>query len=1393
MFLCTIWQSANAQCMLIPTSLDTRLNQSSLVIEGVVSGQRSLWDDNHQVIYTVYSIQPTRVFKGNAGATVEVIVKGGTVGNMRLQVTNQPEAWKGRAGIFTLVASSASVASSTPLYECYAAVQGFVAYDPVTRSAAGVFDKYASVENNLYPLLENKLGRTSRQVGNFSWSNVAAYAGSTHTHRGEEDQPMPNGANATMAITGFTPTSIAAGSKEILTINGTGFGSTQGTSYVQFKDADDGGLSWVTPAAGEYISWTDTQIRVEVPTSAGTGQIRVVTGSTSTSTGSLTVTYNLVNITGYNSAAYFPTLLNDNGSGGYTFTFCTDITTNANTYFTKSLTEWVCNSDINWYINSTTTTIDAVASDNVNVVRFGVLGSGVLGETSVWQASCSSNTSWVITEIDMTFSSSANFYYGTGTPGGTQYDFYTIALHELGHAHLLGHAINTGTMMHYSVSAGATGRSFNATQETAGAADVIAQCVGNANCFQSDLTASTTTPCSAPTVTLSTGATSINENGGSTTVTATLSASYPAPVTVTLATSGTATSGTDYTALTTTITIAAGSTSGSVTLTSTDDSNYEGDETVIIDITGVTNGTESGTQQRTVTITDNESAPTVSISSSFSSSTEGGSGLTITATRSVSSTLATTVNFSFSGTAIYGTDYTMSSSITIPAGSTSATTTLVPTDDIDDEAVETIIIDVSSVTNGTENGTQQLTINLNDNDNAPSVTLSSSAATIAEAAGSSTITATMSAYSYQNVTVTLTATGTATGSGTDYTLGTTAIVIPAGSLTATTTVTAVQDTRDEDDETVILNITAVNNGSENGTQVQTVTITDDDAAPTVTLTTGGTSIAEAAGSTTVTATLSAVSGKTVTVTLSKSGTATDVTDYTLGSTTITIAAGSSSGSTTLTAVQDATDEDDETVIIDINTVTNGTESGTQQRTVTITDDDAAPTVTLTTGGTSIAEAAGNTTVTATLSAASSRTVTVTLAKSGTATDVTDYTLGSTTITIAAGSTSGSATLTAVQDAMDENDETAIIDISAVTNGTESGTQQRTVTITDDDAAPAVTLNISSSSLNENAWGALVIASIPSASGKDVTVTVALSGTATPLVDHTLGSTITITIPAGSINAGEWIYTVEDAIDEDDETVIGEITAVTNGTENGTQQDSFIIVDNDATPTVTIAWSNTSIGEGPAGTSNAVATLSAASGKAVTINLAWSGTATLNSDYTVTGSTINIPAGSTTGYVTMNNMTDNLYEAGAENIGVTISSATNATIGNPSSAFMTQNDDDVAPTITMSSAAASISENAGSTTITVALSAVSGVATTVNIALSGAAISGTDYSISTTSLVIPAGSSSGSITVTGINDALTEGNETIILDISTVTNGTERHTTTYHQPARKHPAGYVQSL
>ena len=271
----------------------------------------------------------------------------------------------------------------------------------------------------------------------------------------------------------------------------------------------------------------------------------------------------------------------------------------------------------------------------------------------------------------------------------------------------------------------------------------------------------------------------------------------------------------------------------------------------------------------------------------------------------------------------------------------------------------------------------------------------------------------------------------------------------AGDNTATVIVNPALDKVAESNETIALTVSA-GSGYALGVPFTAIGMITDDDAPTVTLTRTGSPMAEATGMATVTAMLSAKSDLPVTVNLAFSGTATLTSDYTATPTSITIPAGSTSGSITLTAVPDTLDESDETIVVDVDSVSNGTEDGTQQVTATISDDDLPPCVTLGLTGSPMAEAGGVATVSALLSAVSGLPVTVNLVFSGTATLTADYSRSGTSIVIPPGSTSGSITLTAVQDTVDKADETIVVDIDTVINGTECETQSKTAKITNDD-------------------------------------------------------------------------------------------------------------------------------------------------------------------------------------------------------------------------------------------------------------------------------------------------------------------------------------------------------
>ena len=129
--------------------------------------------------------------------------------------------------------------------------------------------------------------------------------------------------------------------------------------------------------------------------------------------------------------------------------------------------------------------------------------------------------------------------------------------------------------------------------------------------------------------------------------------------------------------------------------------------------------------------------------------------------------------------------------------------------------------------------------------------------------------------------------------------------------------------------------------------------------------------------------------------MQQAGTGTEGTDYSTISD-ITISAGATTGTASFTPSDDSVYERDETAVIDIDTVSGlATENSTpQQVTITVTENESAPTVTLTTSATTIAENAGSSlTLTATLSGTTDAAITVALDTSGTATEGTDYTDG----------------------------------------------------------------------------------------------------------------------------------------------------------------------------------------------------------------------------------------------------------------------------------------------------------------------------------------------------------------------------------------------------------------
>jgi hypothetical protein len=165
-------------------------------------------------------------------------------------------------------------------------------------------------------------------------------------------------------------------------------------------------------------------------------------------------------------------------------------------------------------------------------------------------------------------------------------------------------------------------------------------------------------------------------------------------LTVTFALSG-ATNGTDYTPLPTTATFAADSTTATVTVTPIADSLAEGNESVVLTLTGASQYVLGSPATATVVIADG-AVPVINVIVLDGTATEAGGPGSFRVTRTGDTTVGLTVTVAFAGTATNGTDYTTSlanqAEVVFPANVAAVTVTVVPQRDTVTDPSETVIL-----------------------------------------------------------------------------------------------------------------------------------------------------------------------------------------------------------------------------------------------------------------------------------------------------------------------------------------------------------------------------------------------------------------------------------------------------------------------------------------------------------------------------------------------------------------------------------------------------------------------------------------------------------------------------------------------------------------------------
>ena len=442
---------AYTQCVIEHWSLEKRISQSDLVVEGQVIDQFSVWDKQHKNIYTINTIELYKSFKGAITADqIQVVTMGGQIGLQRHEAFPSMQFENRQKGIFLLIQSPIEFEEHSNLYFPTATTESFIVYDEVEVMAYDAEKSYYSIAYDLY---NDILKYTDDEI-----TEIAIY---DPEYKQKIISPL-----AVPTVDSISLDTVSSGTSTLLTIYGKNFGPVRSTGSVGFKDANYGdGRHYYPPVSASYKSWNNSKIEVYVPTRAGTGKIQVVTSTNNSdrSPNELYVKWAHTNVL-YSTVSvdtnFYPNQhYNQNGSGGYTWQMTNNFASKEDPLksFYRSLETWRCATFMNWKVGKDTS-LDQTADDDVNIVRFDDLTGNKLGTCWSRWGGCfngSANTFyWYVNELDIEFDSTYNWYYGTGTPGGSQMDFQSVATHELGHGHQLSHVRDDTKTMHYSIGAG---------------------------------------------------------------------------------------------------------------------------------------------------------------------------------------------------------------------------------------------------------------------------------------------------------------------------------------------------------------------------------------------------------------------------------------------------------------------------------------------------------------------------------------------------------------------------------------------------------------------------------------------------------------------------------------------------------------------------------------------------------------------------------------------------------------------------------------------------------------------------------------------------------------------------------------------------------------------------
>ena len=506
------------------------------------------------------------------------------------------------------------------------------------------------------------------------------------------------------------------------------------------------------------------------------------------------------------------------------------------------------------------------------------------------------------------------------------------------------------------------------------------------------------------------------------------------------------------------------------------------------------------------------------------------------------------------------------------------------------------------------------------------------------------------------------------------------------------------------------------------------------------------------------------------------------TDYRARSSTAVIAAGELSATVAVFAPQDGLDEDAETFLLRLGNPTGGASLADADAvaTGTIVDDDAPPVVRVADAS---ADEGGDLVFVVTLDVPSGREVSVPrVTRDGTARAADgDYVaLASGDVVFAPGETRQVVRVRTLDDGVVESSEFVWLDLGPMRNGT--------ATIGDDIGRGVIRdisdrrVSVSDAAVMEGGTLAFEVGFLEGPSSRDVTVRYRTrAGTATAGEDYEDGfesATRELKIVAGDTSAWVFVPTVDDGLDEDNETLELVLSSPTGAVIVG-GAGSGVIIDDDPEPALSV--SDTEAFEADGASAAFTLSLSAVSGRDVTVTYSTVDvTAAAGLDYTApaytapaAGAVETIAAGSTTATVSVALVNDDDAEV-VETFRLEVTGAVNAQ-RDDSVGVATIIDDDGLVQILIDDPGSVYEGDGASVVFTVRLSRADGTnpVTVVYSTADGTATAGLDYTAATLqTLTFAATETVKTVSVPLVNDDVLEVAETFRLVLSSPSSNAE---------------------